>query len=870
NSTDASVDASWDVLAPGEVVSFTGTYVLTQADIDAGMVDNSAVASGTDPFGNALSDVSDESDVAGNDPTSVPLTRMASIQIVKSIANITDENGNGVVDAGDTVDFNFLGTNTGIVALANVTIDDAGLTPIIVTSVDTTLAIGEASVLVATARYVLTDTDIVAGGIENSATGTGTPVATDPSTGEPDPSVVLTDATGAPLADVTDVSDAGTGSEVDSNGQVTSVTDPENTETMNLAGVGDGNATNDPTVLLLPSPDLSVIKSVANVVDTDGDAVLGGEDDVATYQFDVTNTGNTILNNVVVNDPLLGGVIGTIPVMAVGASETITVNYTITFDDQNRGYVQNSATAQGDAVKADGTPAIDPFTGAALTANDISDAGTDPMTDPVTNPEGNETVDGTGGTDLDPTNDPTLLTVPLAVPDTGISGIVFFDADADGVFGAGDSLLENFVVVLRDATGKEIGTTVTDVNGAYNLEGFPIGLGHYLEFTNPVSGEVLAGPSGLNFDRNTVLTNQNLPVAVSPSPDQLLLEKATPLSVVYLGSSVPYTITIINQAAVPVTSNVVDILPLGFAYTPGSATLDGVALEPINGGATLTWTNVTLAVGETRTLELVTRVGTNAQTGDLTNTVSAFDLATGAAVSNTAEATVRREIEAVFDCSDVIGKVFDDVNFDGYQNPLPWVVTPNGQRVMPSQRDLERHENLPAEVEALGEPGLPRVRLVTPTGTIITTDEYGRYSVPCAELPRDMGSNFTLKLDTRSLPTGYRVTTENPRTMRLTSGIMAEMNFGAAIGRVVDIDLTAAAFDRDGDPVDRLLSGVDGLLSRVATEPSVLRLSYFSKGGEDSRDARERLDRLEDHIQTRWKKLGKYRLIVETNIKSLQ
>ena len=82
-------------------------------------------------------------------------------------------------------------------------------------------------------------------------------------------------------------------------------------------------------------------------------------------------------------------------------------------------------------------------------------------------------------------------------------------------------------------------------------------------------------------------------------------------------------------------------------------------------------------------------------------------------------------------------------------------------------------------VDPGGEPGLPHVRLVTVNGTIITTDDYGRYHVPCAELPAGIGSNFTLKLDERSLPTGYRVTTENPRVVRLTAGGVTKLNFGA-------------------------------------------------------------------------------------------
>jgi hypothetical protein len=34
NSTDAGTNASWDVLAPGDVVEFTSSYLVVQADID--------------------------------------------------------------------------------------------------------------------------------------------------------------------------------------------------------------------------------------------------------------------------------------------------------------------------------------------------------------------------------------------------------------------------------------------------------------------------------------------------------------------------------------------------------------------------------------------------------------------------------------------------------------------------------------------------------------------------------------------------------------------------------------------------------------------------------------------------------------------
>ena len=152
-------------------------------------------------------------------------------------------------------------------------------------------------------------------------------------------------------------------------------------------------------------------------------------------------------------------------------------------------------------------------------------------------------------------------------------------------------------------------------------------------------------------------------------------------------------------------------------------------------------------------------------------------------------------------------------------------------------------------------------------GVLITTDENGRFNVPCAELPdADIGSNFVLKLDTRTLPTGYRLTTENPRVVRLTAGKVTKLNFGAAISKVVRIDLTDAAFEPgSAEPSDALNAGIDTLLEQLRQEPSVLRLSYYSKGA-DKRLAAARLEAVENIVQQRWRSKGGPRLAIETRV----
>ena len=81
------------------------------------------------------------------------------------------------------------------------------------------------------------------------------------------------------------------------------------------------------------------------------------------------------------------------------------------------------------------------------------------------------------------------------------------------------------------------------------------------------------------------------------------------------------------------------------------------------------------------------------------------------------------------------------------------------------------------------EEGIPGVRLATVEGLLIETDGYGRYHIPAVEtefqsLGNRWGKNFIIKLDQASLPQGSRVTTENPRVLRITNTTLNRINFG--------------------------------------------------------------------------------------------
>jgi uncharacterized repeat protein (TIGR01451 family) len=225
----------------------------------------------------------------------------------------------------------------------------------------------------------------------------------------------------------------------------------------------------------------------------------------------------------------------------------------------------------------------------------------------------------------------------------------------------------------------------------------------------------------------------------------LVVIKTTPKRGVSMGELVPYSITVRNtEAADRANVDVVDIAPQGFRYVPGSA-----VAEPVQTDRQLIWRGQTIAANSSVSYSLAMVVGSGSTGGTKINTAVARDSISGADISNRSTAAVSITPSAVFDCAELLGKVFEDSNRNGVQDD--------------------------------GERGLPAVRLATVNGQLITTDSFGRYHLTCAAVPdARIGSNFVLKVDPRTLPAGYALTQDNPQSIRLTRGKFGEMNFGAA------------------------------------------------------------------------------------------
>ncbi|MCW8987387.1 MAG: isopeptide-forming domain-containing fimbrial protein [Gammaproteobacteria bacterium] len=306
------------------------------------------------------------------------------------------------------------------------------------------------------------------------------------------------------------------------------------------------------------------------------------------------------------------------------------------------------------------------------------------------------------------------------------------------------------------------------------------------------------------------------------------------------GKLVPYTITFTNSLPVDLNnSNIVDNFPAGFKYIEGSARYNNgsteVALEPTRSGLELTWSNINLPVGQTQTIKLLLIVGAAVNEGPYINKAYVFDTLTNTRASGIANATVRVTADPDFDCSDVIGKVFDDENLDGYQDK--------------------------------NEKGLAGVKLVTVRGITSTSDKHGRFHVTCAVVPNeDRGTNFILKLDERSLPTGYRMTTENPRVQRATRGKMLKFNFGSALHRVVSMDIADGVFVPGSTQMNsQWKPRLDLLIKQLKDKPSILRLSYLADV-DDEDLVEDRLEKVKQDLINKWLEDEKYKLTIETEI----
>lgn len=389
---------------PGGTVTCTTDepYVVTDEDVEAGSVDNSATATGTPP-GTDTPIGSPPSETTT--PTEAP---DPAIEVVKSAT----PSGPETFTVGQEITYNFEVTNTGNVPLSDVTVDETefsgtGDAPVATCPADVVLAPGDS--LTCTASYTLTQEDVDSGEVTNTATATGTPPGDEPPPESP-PSTVVVPTPPAPgievvkTSDTEEISEVGqevtysfavtntgnvtlTDVEIDDSdfsgsGELSAIDCPaeaaslapgasvtctasyvvtqadldsaELTNTATATGTPPGDTPppdSPPSTIEIPStpaPGIEVVKTS----DTDKITAVGQK---VTYSFEATNTGNVSLADVTVDDSDFSGAGELSPVdcpaeaasLAPGASVTCTATYLVTKADLESGELTNTATATG-------------------------------------------------------------------------------------------------------------------------------------------------------------------------------------------------------------------------------------------------------------------------------------------------------------------------------------------------------------------------------------------------------------------------------------------------------------------------------------------------------------------------------------------
>ena len=750
-------------LAPGiaDTTTFTATHLVSVADMKAGSVVNQATARGGAVNGSAVSDISDSADLTEDDPTVTAIIVKPAIALVKRARSITNTNGNGLVDAGDTIVYEFIVTNTGNVTLSNIQITD----PLITVSGATiaSLDAGDSDSTTFTATYIIQQQDIIDGRVTNQATVRGT-----------GPSNQL----------ATDLSD------------------------------NDSITQDEPTVTFLANnPAVALVKTQSSITDSNGNGIHDVGDKIS-YAFAITNTGNVTLTNVIVTDNnavVSGGPLASLALNAVN-NNTFTAVHTITQADVDAAGVLNQATVSAQSL--------------AGAVSDVSDSNN---------------VDGSTPTFSTLVQKPGIAlvkTVAAIVDDNGNGRTDAGDTItyAFTVYNTGNTTLSN--VAVTDANAKiDGGPLATLAVGAVNSTTF---IGRHLVTTEDedagkvvnqaqVSAETPGGAVVLD-DSDDDSPTGNASTITPVSAPLAVLSKTAARSEVRRGERIAYTITASNLRKGPY--DIVDLMPAGFSFVSGSATVDGVAITPAIAGNTLSFANVLPTAGKIN-IKLSLLASTTLSTGRFVNRARLFLNATGQQLAS-AEAAVAIKEEHVFDCGEIIGRVFDDLNRNGYYDD--------------------------------GEPGMPGVRVATVKGVLVTTDAHGRFHVACADVPDALiGSNFLMKLDLRSLPGGYEMSTENPRDVRLTRGKIVKLNFGVSRQRDVALDLTRDAFGGGIDLKPVWAKGIGRLIDVLQQGNGGLRITY--RCGVYAPIVDERLQRVQDVVQAHWKKEGgKKPLKIQTSV----
>ncbi|MDO5494793.1 MAG: hypothetical protein Q4G64_03685, partial [bacterium] len=184
--TDAIVIGDLAVGASVTVPEGGVGYTVTQDDVNAGNILNTATVTGDD----------------GNDLTENPVAEDTEIVVVETLprleitkgSEVTDVNANGKNDAGDTITYTFTVFNAGNVTVTDVRVVDEMLAGLgIGIECDPTVLAPRESATCTAGAYTITEADVAEGAVRNVAHATGTDPEGDEVNSAPDTETVPTE-----------------------------------------------------------------------------------------------------------------------------------------------------------------------------------------------------------------------------------------------------------------------------------------------------------------------------------------------------------------------------------------------------------------------------------------------------------------------------------------------------------------------------------------------------------------------------------------------------------------------------------------------------------------------------------------------------
>ncbi|WP_344051080.1 beta strand repeat-containing protein [Planotetraspora silvatica] len=748
-------------LAPQASTTCTGTYVVTQADVDAGSVVNTATASGTPPSGPA---------VTSNDSTAtVTITAVSSLALLKTASPST------VLSAGRTVTYSYLVTNTGRTTLTNISATDTAFsgtgTPPVITCPMTPLA-PQASTT-CTGTYVVTQADVDAGSVVNTATASGTP-PTGPAVTSNDSTATVTITavpglallkTASPSAvtvagqtitysymvtntgrttltgiSATDTAFSGTGTPPVITCPMTPLAPQASTTctgdyTVTQADIDAGSIVNtatasgtpptgpaitsDPstaTVTGEPAPGLALLKTAAP-------STVGNAGRTVTYSYFVINTGNETLTDISATDTAFSGS-GTPPLitcpvttLAPQESTTCTGMYTITQADADAGSVVNTATASGTTLTG-------------LTVTSASSTAT-------------VTIAAAGGLALLKTAAPSFVgnagrtvTYSYFIINNGNVTLTNVTATDTAFSGTGTPAV---ITCPMGTLAPQASTTCT---GTYTITQADADAGSVVN-TATASGTQPSGAVTTSNDSTATVT-------IAAASGLALLKTAAPSTVGNAGRTVTYSFRVINTGNVTLAN-----------VTATDTAFSGTGTPPV----------ITCPMGTLAPQASTTCTGTY--------TITQADIDAGSVV-NTATATATQPSGAVTTSNDSTATVTAEAasGLALLKTASPSTVGTAGETVTYSYFVLNTGNvtltNVTAADTAFSGTGTPAV-ITCPMGTLApqaSTTCTGTYMVTQADI--DAGSIVNTATATATQPSGA-VTTSDPSTATVTADAISSL-----------------------------------------------------------------------------------------------